>query len=472
MKKRIGILILVLAVLLCVRALGEGTVSDSLGEFIHEALIEGFAVPLPADTNRFHVERNSDHYLSCRSTDESAPNSLYIDAYIFDPMDDFAERSEDAEALYRAQHYETNQDYQEETVLIYKHVARICVFRGKGESGDYSVGMLHYARNNRMLQMRLYSEPKNGTSWENLPKITMDDMRKLAKQVVYDPSQASVTETDGEFILAAKDGAEYLRAGKSLKITASFTNPEKIVKSTWNSAFKWSVKDDATGKKPAGVSISKKGELSADRQITDTLNVTVTAESQVFHTTATIPVLIVPAVKRIALEPSRISLYTDIREPLTVRVVPEPKTVPPVGITWSAVKEGVVEIIPDDENGTAAIRPLKAGQTMITALEPGGKSAKMSVNVMTAVEDIKLSVSGRPIPYGIVNVKETLVPKNAGNRTVKWSLDVGPQIATISRGQVTIGGRAEPGTIITVTCTAVGASEPIVRTIQIEVHKR
>ena len=472
MKKRAGILVFVLTALLCAHALGSGTVYETLGECRIETLTEGFAVPVPADTERFRSERTSDHYLSCRSTDRSAPNSLYLDAYVFDPLDEFAEQRERAKAVYDAQHYEKNEEYQEENLLLHKHDARICVFRGKADSGDYSVGIIRYVRNNRMLQIRLYSEPQNGTAWEDLPRITMADMRKLAEQVDYDPEKASVTEKDGAFTLQAKDGKEYLTAGQTLRITASFLRPEIISKSSWNNAFRWSVRDDGTGEKPKGISIDKNGVLTADRQIANTMNVTVSAESQVFHTTAEIPMLIVPAARKLSVEPAKLTVYTGMKEPVTVRAVPEPNTVPPVGMTWSAIKEGIVEITPDTESGTAGIRPLKAGQTLVTVKEPGGSSAKLTVTVVKAVEDIQLSVSGNPIPYGVVNVKEKLIPQDAGNRNVIWSLDVGPEIATIRRGKVTIGSRAPAGTVITVTCTAVGAPEPVVATVQIEVKKR
>lgn len=471
MKKRIGVLILALAALLCAHALGAETVSGSLGDLRIEALTEGFGVPVPEDAEGFRAEQRSDHYLSFRSTDTSAPNSLYIDAYVFDPMDEFAERNEDAEAVYNRQNYAVNEEYQEENVIISKHIARICVFRGKGDAGDYSVGILHYVRNNRMLQIRLYSEPQNGTAWENLPKVTAEDMRNLAEKVVYDPERASVTEDDGQFTLTAGEGTETLTAGKTVKISAVFNEPEKIVKRSWNDSFKWSVKDEATGRRPNGVSISKTGELTADRQISDTIDVIISAESRIFHTTAALQMQIVPAVRRLSADPSVLPLYTGMKEPTVVRVVPDPRNVPLPEINWTAAKSGIVEIIPGEE-GTAAIKALKAGSTMITATEPGGKSAKMTVNVTQAVEDIQLSVRGNPVPYGIVTVQATVLPKNAGNRNLTWTLDVGPQIATIRRGEVTIGGRVEPGTVITVTCTADGAPEPIVRTVQIEVKKR
>ena len=69
-------------------------------------------------------------------------------------------------------------------------------------------------------------------------------------------------------------------------------------------------------------------------------------------------------------------------------------------------------------------------------------------------------------------MKETIVPKQAGNKNVEWSLDVGEDIATVSKGKVKIAKDAPVGTVITVTCTALGAPEPVVRTVQIEVTEK
>lgn len=100
--------------------------------------------------------------------------------------------------------------------------------------------------------------------------------------------------------------------------------------------------------------------------------------------------------------------------------------------------------------------------------EPGGKKFTLKLNVTEPVTDIELSVNGKPKPGGTVTVKYTLLPKTAGKKDVEWSLDVGEEIATVSKGKVKISKDAAPGTVITVTCTATGAPEPVVRTIQIE----
>ena len=469
MKKRAGILICIMITLLCACALGSETIFDSFDEFRTETMIEGFSVQMPADAEGFRFERKSDHHLTCGSTDGSAPNSIYIDAYVFDPLNEFAEDKNTAEAIYNSQHYETNEEYQEETIRLFKHNARICIYRGKADSGDYSIGILRYIRNNRMLQIRLYSEPQNGTTWEDLRKITMQDMWKLAEYVSYNPEEATVTISDGEFSLT---GAGTLSAGKKTKLSADFTKPEKASQSARGNKFTWSVTDDTTGRTPKGVSINKDGELSAVKQITETMNVTVKAESSVFHTTATMQVIITPAMKKFSVNPAKIVLYTG-GPPLTVKAVADPDTIPLTGLTWSSSKKNIVQIIPDEENGAADVLPLQAGETVVTVREPGGKEARMTATVVIPVEDIQLKVTGKAVPYGTVTVKETVLPKTAGNKNVEWSLDVDPGTATIEgKGKIKIGGKVKAGTIITVTCTAYGAPEPVVKTIQIEVIKK
>ena len=475
MKKLTGIILLILAALLCVSAAASEpeAVADAFGEFRSETLTEGFTVPVPADTAKFQTEQKSSHYLICKSTDGNAPNSLYFDAYVFDPLGEFAEQKKAAEAAYDSQRYDSNKEYREETVNIDGHIARLCVFRGEADTGDYSIGILRYVRNNRMLQIRVYSEPQNGTGWEDLPKVSLEDIRKLAEQVQYDPSQASATAEDGRFELFIKEKNDVISAGKSVTVIASYLNEEKAKKSAgFMNSFRWSVENAETGKALKTVSIDKNGILTTNRKISSVLKVIVRAETSVFHTKAEISVTVIPAMNSLGLEPKRVTLYTGETEPAILSAVPNPKNVPPIGITWSASPKGIVKIEPDAENGTASVIPLKAGDTTITAQEPGGKLVRAAVTVMQAVENMELTVSGTAYPYNSVIVKEKLTPKNAGNKTVKWSLDVGRDIATISGGKVKIEGGAKPGTVITVTCTAEGAPEPIVRTVQIEVVSR
>ncbi len=472
MKRRIGILAGLLAVLLWVCAAGAESLYDDFGNlFRTEEMIEGFSVPVPADENRFLFRRGDGHYMTCKSTDNDARNRIYIDYYVFDPLKEFAEERDTAEAIYTAQHYEGNRDYESRNLSLDGHLARTCVFRGKAGT-DQSIGILLFARNNRMLQIRVYSEPLNGTSWKELPKVTLDDMKKLAEQVGYDPFRASVLAEDGTFTLSAGSGDSTLAAGKTLRLNAVFDNPEKANKKAKNDTVRWTVKDNETGKTPAGVTIDQKGELSADKKIAGAMTVTVKAESTVFHTTAETQVAVIPAMSGISTEPKEILLYTGMKTPVEVRAIPEPAIVPPAGISWTSSRKGVIEIIAGEDAGTVGILPLQAGDTAITVKEPGGKTARVKVTVQRSVENIILNVNGKSTPGSKVAIKASIEPQKLWDTPLTWSVNVGDEIATIDRGFLRISQDAPTGTMITVTCTAEAAAEPVVRTVQIEVAEK
>ena len=453
----------------------QGKVSSGLiagGEYTQQYLMEGFSVPVPSDekySTRENRQNDSIQY-SVWTPDESAPDYIYIDYTVFTPLEVFAEDAGTAESLYTR--YPDYQEYQEEMIMLDGHPALAQVYRVADQDGDYSFGMLKYARNNRIIRIRVYSIPQNGTDWEDLPKVTLADMRTLAGMITYDPAQASMTVADGAISLSAKEGTDVLTGGKKLTLVAAFASPDKVNKKAKNDTVEWSVTDPETGAAPEGVSIDAKGALSAPKDVAEVLKVEVKATSPVFRTSATFPVTVIPAMKKLAVEPAEIFFYTGTESTATVKAVPDPETVPPIDITWTAVKAGIIEITPDESNGTAVIRPLAAGKTAVNVKEPGGKNAKLNVSVVAPVEDLELTVSGKTAPGGTVTVKETLLPKEAGNKNVEWSLDVGEDIATIAKGKVKIAKNAPAGTVVTVTCTATGAPEPVVRTVQIEVTEK
>lgn len=442
-------------------------------EFAPMALMEGFSVPVP-EIGEKYADRD-DVYDDARqyafyTRDDTTPFYIWVDYTVYEPLEVFAEDAETASKQYYT--YDKYEDFQGEEILLDGHPALAQVVKVEDNTGAYSMGIIQYVRNNRFLRARVYSLPQNGTPWEDLPRVTLADLRKIAEGIVYDPAQASFTVADGEISLTAKEGTDVLTAGKKLTLLAAFANPDKVNKKAKNDTVTWSVTDPAAGAAPEGVTVDARGVVTAGKQIDQVLKVEVKAESTVFHTSAVFPVTVIPAVKKLAVEPAEIFFYTGTEASETVKAVLDPDTVPPLGITWTAAKEGIVEITPDAENGTAVIRPLAAGKAQIAVKEPGGKNAKFTVNVVAPVEDMTLEAKGKPVPGGTVTVKETLVPKQAGNKNVEWTLDVGEDIATVAKGKVKIAKTAPAGTVITVTCTALGAPEPVVRTVQIEVAEK
>lgn len=94
----------------------------------------------------------------------------------------------------------------------------------------------------------------------------------------------------------------------------------------------------------------------------------------------------------------------------------------------------------------------------------------MNVTVTDAVTSVELTPKGKFIPGGTVTVSAVLQPKTAGNKQLQWSADVGEDVASVNeKGQVKISKDATPDTVFHVTCTALGAPEPVSATVEITV---
>ena len=173
--------------------------------------------------------------------------------------------------------------------------------------------------------------------------------------------------------------------------------------------------------------------------------------------------------KKITLEPAAVTLYAGTDMSVEVKVTLEPEN-PFTGITWKAAREGIVEIEPG-EDGTAILRPVARGKTAVTVTEPGGKKANVTVAVTSPVEQVELNASGKAKPGKTITVRTTLLPKTAGVKDVEWFVDTDESIASVnSKGQVSIAKDTPTGTVVTVTCKALGAPEPVSAELKIIVE--
>ena len=92
--------------------------------------------------------------------------------------------------------------------------------------------------------------------------------------------------------------------------------------------------------------------------------------------------------------------------------------------------------------------------------------------MLVPVESLELTVRGKPRPGKSVNVTAGITPKNAGNKAVEWSIDASDDTAVINaKGRLKISKTAKPGSVITVTCKAVGAPEPVIAEKEITVEE-
>ena len=375
---------------------------------------------------------------------------------------------------------------EEEIIMLDGSPARLVIWAVDGTDpyvGEVKwQGEVEYLRNDRQLICSLNSwSENNDISLEDLPKVTMEDLRKIAEHISYDASKAPYTVADGEFTIRAK-GEPVVPAGGQMQVTAEYRNEEKMLAKKkdfdwfWkyykDPVTQWSVVDPESGKEILGVTINDKGTLRVDKKHEGISRVEIRGKNTYFYTKAALPIMIIPASSKITIDPACVFFYTGTNTPQTVRAVIEPETVPPVGLEWKLKKEGVAELS-DAGDGSATLTPTGTGKTTLTVTDPNGKRAEADIRVVDPVTALTLTMKGKTKPGATVTFSPVFEPTSAGNKEVEWTLDVGAEIATLSdKGQVKISKDAPVGTRITITCKALGAPEPVSTSTEIEVTEK
>ena len=363
----------------------------------------------------------------------------------------------------------TAEDLQEKQIMIDGSPALLRSYTAEnGEGWNLRCGEIWYPRYDRTLHVQLLAGRKK-ENIDDIEPFSLEQLEELASMIHFDESKAELKPEDVQLAISS-DAGTVLNAGGKAVFTATFGNPEKVNGEIGNNSVTWTV-TDAEGGETKAAEIKPDGSLAVAKKLDAPCTVRVTATSDKFGTSAFTDLTLYPAVTKVETDPKELFLYAGSDAEVTVRAVLFPEGVPAHDIQWKAQKEGFAEITAH-EDGSASFKALKAGKTGVTVTEPGGKKYTLKLNVVEPVTDIELTLSGKPKPGGSVTVKYTLLPKTAGKKDVEWSLDVGGDIATVSKGKVKISKDAAPGTVITVTCTAAGAPEPVVRTIQIEVAEK
>lgn len=359
-----------------------------------------------------------------------------------------------------------------EIVQIDGHPARLISGWITEDGREYSCGIILWVRDNHWLRIKTTAYPLGGRTGQDTQPLTAADLRFIAGMLSYAPPAGQPSAQNAGITITGKDDAHILTAGKKLQLTAAFDDPTAINKKNKNDTIEWTVTDTTTGGAPADITIDARGSLTAAKTLAQAVNVEVKAASPIFLTSATYAVTVIPAAAKISADPAELFFYVGTDTPQTVKAILEPDNVPPLGITWTPVKKDIVEIT-ETEAGTVSVRPLKAGTTTVAVKEPGGKNAKLNVTVTDPVTSLELTAKGKAVPGGTVTVTAGLQPKTAGNKTVTWALDVGGETATVTeKGQVKISKEAPAGTVIHVTCTALGAPEPVSATVEIIVSEK
>ena len=433
------------------------------------AFANGFGFQRITEDGFTYGETPEGGYISFRK-DKDTGNELY-ESIEFSTLDDFKENREDAIAYYNANPIEGVTVLDEEELEIDGHPARYTIYSATANDGRKdSIGQISYVRHNQLLRVILRSSGSAKKS--NVPPaVTRSDMIKIASEITFSDSGLDIKQSDGIPRISTKKDVHMISAGKKMNFTAVFDRAD-INKNKNMNALVWSVIDADTGEVPEGVKISAKGQLVTDISLHKVQNIKVIATSNVFHNNGEYAVTVVPAVRGVALDAKEIILYAGSDSEVTVKATMKSSyEIPPVGLTWTMNKKDIVEmnIV---EDGTAVFKALKTGKIQVTVKELGGKNAVLRINVVEPVTDVTLTRGKtKPAPGKTVTVNAEIAPKKAGNKTLEWSVDVDETVATINKkGQVKIAKDAEPGTVITVTCKAVGAPEPVVAELQLTVE--
>jgi len=238
----------------------------------------------------------------------------------------------------------------------------------------------------------------------------------------------------------AIDGPADVASGCSVTYKAVIT-PENAT----NDDVIWSVDCDSSI-----ATISSSGKLRAKSGITMPLTIAVTCVSEenpaIF---ATRLITIRPAVEKIQIIAPQTFIDLASEDPtLQLEAVCLPDLASQE-VTWSSSSENRATV---DENGLVTAK--KTGSVTITAkaADGSGKSAKITLNIVNAVKD--LTITGATELAGGANTRLTAVilPENATNQNVVWSLDCDKSIATISSsGRFYAKSVTEPVTV-TVFC--------------------
>lgn len=281
-------------------------------------------------------------------------------------------------------------------------------------------------------------------------------------------------ETDPyDFSISAKDNPGEVEAGKKLNFKAEFEHSDVVNQKAKNNQVIWNVSlPDGSGAE-AYASISDKGVLTVNKELTERVQLDVRAASQggttaVYHLTA------VPVLKELRIEPNEIVLYLGESKAARVKIVAEPASAMPKDLQWSNNNKGKYLGLGFTTNRKQELNVAArgVGKTVLTVKDPlTGKSSKATVTVLAPVTSIDVTGPETVKAGKTASYKAALEPKKDINKNVIWTVDVAESVATVNeKGQLKVAKDAPAGTVITLTAKAQGTENDITDTLRIVVE--
>ena len=323
-------------------------------------------------------QKDSKYYIIEKSiSDDSAPYKLVI-GIRFQYFDSFPnagaviDHYEYISTSYKNSTELGGTNWTDRTVEIDGHpvLLTICLRDGK------NVGNIFYIRENTMLCLNYIWSPKDDTPAD--VQMNMADLELIARMIQFDEAQAPVRKADGELTVGLKGDPTVLSAGKKVTFAANFANA-KAVKAAKLTDVKWSVREQGKEDAPDGVSISEKGQLVVDKNLSETKHLVITVRSEIFETEAQYELTVTPIVKKLTADPAEITLKVGEQVPIQVSTEPE---FTPAGLSWT-VKSAKVAEVTGGEGGEGVVTGVAPGKTAVTVKEPGGKAVTIKVTVVS-----------------------------------------------------------------------------------------
>jgi len=434
----------------------------------------GFSVAVPEGDNwRTGVSANrQDGWMFRCVTSGTGGATVAVDARTDRITTGFREDDLAAMSYYNENTFpDSVKNQQSRDIRIDGHLAREYLFTITDQNGQAThYGQICYCRNNQALTVRVFTT-KQGTGADNLIPVTMKDLDRIAEGIRYEPDENTITREDARLTLTIPQEEDLLVVGKSLPLTVDFANPDKINDKAKNNGITWVIKDAETGEVTDAASVSAYNVLSVKRELDKVMKLEVTAVSEAFGTKASGTITVCPLTQEISVEPDMIYWYRNRENPpVTVKASVKPESIPLNKLTWKAFDERKLTVTPG-EDGTAVLTFLNGGNNSATVTAPDGTKGLVRIRTVTPVESIRMEKKGKAIPGKKVTYIVRFEPDKLIVKDVEWSIDVDEDIAVINeKGEIAIGPETKPGTVITVTCKALGAPEPLIVTDEMTVE--
>lgn len=296
-----------------------------------------------------------------------------------------------------------------------------------------------------------------------MPPFGMELLTDVLGRIKIDGQPVEIMDHEPVPALIQTEGITEISSGANVQYSAGEADP------TFGAVI-WEITDE-NGEPTKAATVDKDGLVKTNKGLKSPEKVKIKARYEYCTETGSTELTIYPVVKKITVQASDSFLYLDGNHSVTLTAVAEPEGAKLIGLTWSMNKEGFAEL-KDNGDGTATLTPVAGGAVVVTATDASKKkgTAKITVTdqVVTAVE---ITAKGAAAPGKTVKLAAALTPARPARKDVEWSIDVDESIAVINaKGQLKIAKDAPSGTTITVTCTALGAAQPVKATLTLTVE--